>query len=473
MPAKRSPRRVFGYARVSSAEQALGTSLQDQQAAIRAYARSLGLEVEQMFVEAESAVHEKLERREQIQALMRDVRAGDLVLCDKIDRWSRDPEFTYRSVREILAAGASFFAVGDSCDPSTPDGDTMLNFRVLFAREEHKRIRQRMVGTRNLLRDRGFYASGPPPYGYRRQDVKGPQKNALIPHEGEAARVREIYRLCIQGRSLSDIAAITDLTRDIVARALGRRTYLGEVRNAAGEWIRGAHEPILDARTFVAAQESLRGRRLGWSNRPSPGSKTSDWWLRDVARCGRCGAKMSAAYGPEREGLERNYYYRCSKRCTRRLVRVRDAESACDPLVLARLVELREELSAPSAREPEGPSASALEERRARLARRRERYIEAFADGHIDRAQLKVKLEKLDEERTRLEAESAPRTPVSEEARRASLRDVAVLEKAWNSLGGERRRELVKGLVKQVFLAAGQAPRFEWMSASELAERVE
>lgn len=43
------PRRVLGYARVSSAEQALGTSLRDQQESIRAYAASLGLTVARFF----------------------------------------------------------------------------------------------------------------------------------------------------------------------------------------------------------------------------------------------------------------------------------------------------------------------------------------------------------------------------------------------------------------------------------------
>lgn len=69
------PRRVIGYARVSSALQALGTSLADQQATITAYAKGRGLDVARFYVEAESAVHEKFERREQMQALMRDVRA--------------------------------------------------------------------------------------------------------------------------------------------------------------------------------------------------------------------------------------------------------------------------------------------------------------------------------------------------------------------------------------------------------------
>lgn len=198
-------RRVLGYARVSSAEQALGTSLADQQATIRAHASARGLTVSTMFVEAESAVHEKHERREQIRALMGSVRRGDLVLVDKIDRWSRDPEFTYASVRQIHEAGASLYAIGDDCDPSTPQGDSMLGLRIFFAREEHKRIRLRMVGTRKLMRDRGLYVEGLPPWGYARQDARA-NRNVLVVVEADAAKVREAFARCVAGESLDVIA---------------------------------------------------------------------------------------------------------------------------------------------------------------------------------------------------------------------------------------------------------------------------
>lgn len=125
-------RRVIGYARVSSKEQALGTSLTDQQNSIKAYAKGRGLKVDRIYVEAESAVREKLEHRDQMQALVRDVREGDLVVCAKLDRWSRDPEFSHKSVREILAKGAHMFFVDEACDPSTDQGDSMLNFRKGF-----------------------------------------------------------------------------------------------------------------------------------------------------------------------------------------------------------------------------------------------------------------------------------------------------------------------------------------------------
>src|SRR5574343_662143 len=195
-------RNTFGYARVSSVEQARGTSLQDQQNRIAAYAERIGRKVTRFFVESESGIHEKIEKREQIRELLSLVGRGDLVIVDKIDRWSRDPEFTYKSVREMLELGASFFAVEEGIDPSTPEGDSMMGFRILFAREEHKRIKTRLVGTRKLLRDAGYYADGAVPVGYRRKlgrGEKGHDKCELVIDEINAALVRDIFRMSAGG----------------------------------------------------------------------------------------------------------------------------------------------------------------------------------------------------------------------------------------------------------------------------------
>ncbi|HTB72862.1 MAG TPA: recombinase family protein, partial [Polyangiaceae bacterium] len=288
-------RRVLGYARVSSELQGQGSSLRDQQDAITAYAKAQKLPAPTFYVESESAIHEKNEKRDRIRALLADVKAGDLVLCDKIDRWSRDPEFTYRSLREILAVGASFYAVGDQCDPSTPEGDTMLNFRVLFAKEEHKRIKARMVGTRRILRDQGYYADGLAPFGYRRglpKASKGLEKNVLVIEPKEAEIVRRAFRLATR-EPLSSIAETLGLARDRVGKMLRKRVYLGEIQNTRGEWIKAKHPGIVDVDTFTRAQAALEGRKNGGA---SEVSQTSTWILRDVARCGRCGAKMTSAY---------------------------------------------------------------------------------------------------------------------------------------------------------------------------------
>jgi DNA invertase Pin-like site-specific DNA recombinase len=467
-------RRVLGYARVSSELQGQGSSLRDQQVTIAAYSKAQCLPEPLFYVESESAIHEKNERRERIRTLMSEVRAGDIVVCDKIDRWSRDPEFTYRSIREILSAGASFYAVGDQCDPSTPEGDTMLNFRVLFAKEEHKRIKARMVGTRRILRDQGYYVEGVPPFGYRRslpKGHKGPDKNVLRVEEREAELVRRAFHLCIRGQSLTKIAAALALTRDRVRHVLRSRVHLGEIQDTRGQWIKAKHPPMIDVATFSRAQAALDKRRLMGPHPRSTPSETSTWILRDVARCNRCGARMSAAYAGPREA--RRYYYKCSHACAKGCVRVRDVEAQANPLIVARLKELKEEL----AREPKRAARAPVPDfgaRRAQLQRRRDKYLEAFADDLMTREELRTRMSKLDADALRIDGEehAATRsTPLTDpSARRSALREVGVIAKAWARARPEARREIVGHLALSARMGPGeQAPTFEWRSAQDLA----
>jgi DNA invertase Pin-like site-specific DNA recombinase len=472
-------RRVLGYARVSSELQGQGSSLRDQQSTIAAYARAQGHPEPRFYVESESAIHEKNEKRDRIRALLADVKAGDLVLCDKIDRWSRDPEFTYRSIREILSAGASFYAVGDQCDPSTPEGDTMLNFRVLFAKEEHKRIKARMVGTRRLLRDQGYYADGLAPFGYRRglpKGSKGPQKNVLVIEPKEAEIVRRAFRLATR-QPLSSIAATLGLARDRVGKMLRKRVYLGEIQNTRGEWIQAKHPAIVDVDAFARARTALEGRKNAGA---SEVSETSTWILRDVARCARCGAKMTSAYaGPH--GSHRRHYYRCFKQCaangprtrTGAFIPVGPLEAAAEPLILQRLEELRDEL----AREPKPATTKApmadFAQRRSKLLRRRERYLEAYADGHMTREELGAAMAKLDAALLQVDGEELAATrpsPLStEKVRRAVLREVGAIRKAWHGATPEARRKIVGHLAESALIVAGKPCEFVWRAAEELA----
>lgn len=477
------PNRVFGYARVSSEQQARGTSLADQQESIRAYAESRGLKVDRFFVEAESAVHEKYESREQIQRLLREARSGDLIVCDKLDRWSRDPAFTHTSVRDLLKMGASFYAVSDRCDPSTSEGDTALGFRVLFAREEHKRIRERTVGTRNLLRDQGYYVEGVPPTGYRRslpKGTKGVEKNVLVLVDEDAARVRRIFALCIEGQSVERIASATGIQKKTVHHILQRRYYTGEIDNSRGEWIRGKHPPIIDVETFARAQEALRRRRLGGSRpRRDSEAETFTWIMRDVARCGHCGAKMTAAYAGPR-GPMRRFYYRCYAKCRARGARVTTGahvavglvEALFSVQVIERLAELREELAkTPSERtiEREPDYAERLE----RIAKKRARHLDAHADFLTTRDELRAALEKLEAERQRIEAEqheARARGRLHEpEVRHTVFREVTAIRDAWSRTTPEERREIVNRLTLSVAVASGQPPGPVWRTADELA----
>lgn len=463
----RGGRRVLGYARVSSIGQAVGASLEDQQNLIRAHAKKGGLGVARFYVEAEGAGHEKLERREQMRQLLADVRRGDLVLVAYLDRWSRDPEFTYRSMRELREQGVSIYFVNENCDPSTHDGDTMLNFRVLFAREEHKRIKLRTVGMRKTLRDDGYFADGLPSWGYRRQDVRGKDRNVLVVDEDAARLVRDCFRACIRGVPVRAIAEDLGIGKDRIFKALRNRMYLGEVRDGSGKWIRGKHPAIVTASMFAAAADALDARKLG-ERGPRRGALTDAWWIRVVARC-TCGARMGAEYGgPDGTGKRRGYLH-CVRDCGTPYLPVPEAEAACEPLVRARIEELRELLAAPPRKRPVVVTDRSAQ--RAKLGARRDKLLEQHAEGFITTEQLRARLARVDDERTRLDALDQQPEPVDPGRLRALLREVRALRHAWLRATPQERRGIVGAFARCVLLARGQQPRFDWYSAEELAAR--
>ncbi len=470
-------RRVLGYARVSSIEQALGTSLRDQQDAITAFAKGRGLKVHRFYVEAESGTRERQERRTQMLALHADVRDGDLVLCSKLDRWSRDTEHTLRSVREILEKGASFFAIDDSCDPSTRDGYMMMTMRAMMAREEHARIKDRLVGTRMLLRNAGMYVEGLVPPGYVRslpRGAKGPEKNVLLVEPEGAKTVRRVYAMCIAGKSLREIGDVVELKKGTVFKILRSRIYLGQVQNSAGEWIKGRHEALVDADTFQRARRALAVRNLAakplLAKAPGAPAETSKWILRDVARC-PCGARMSASYGRQ-PGPNRLHYYRCPKMCGRPVVPVPDVEAAAEPLIVARLLEIRDELARAPKAEP-APQPIDTTAKRAKLAARRDRFVEQHAEGMIDTPTLRTKLAAVDDALQLLDAEEGatrrPKPLSDPKARRAALRGADALRARWARARPEIRRQIVNALAVEVRVEKGADPIAVWLDPEALS----
>lgn len=500
-------KRVLGYARVSSKHQAVGSSLSDQQAAITAGAQSYGLTVttEDMHVEAVSSLRERIETRVQIARLLGKVRAGDLVVVDKVDRWSRDPEFTYKSIREIKEKGANVFFVGEGIDASTDDGDSQLNFRILFAKEEAKRIRARMVGTRVKLRDRGHWVEGRPPLGYR-LPVEGEERHKLVVVPEDAALVRRLYKLTIAGKGGADIARTIGVPLQRLRSALVRgRVYLGEQTDSEGRWMKGKHPAVLDEETVKRAQHALQSRNRRGPRAGSVGTRTEGWLLRDVARCAHCGGKMSARWSGRSHSIE---YFTCYRsgpayrshaenrqlalqmpvpwaglsrpmaaECTHRgTVRVAAVDAIVAPQVEARLEALLGELRAygkgKRTTQPTDDEAADVSAQMLKLAAARDRWDDALGDGTMSKDRYRAKVaeaERLEvqlHERARKVAR--PAVLVDRAAREVHLRHVEALLARWRSRSAPVQRAIVAELARAVLMARGLAPVVQWYTLDEL-----
>lgn len=132
---------LFGYARVSSHDQ--DTAL--QVAALRS------ANVDRVFEEKASGVM----KRAALEALLYSVRAGEVIVVYKVDRFARSLADLLRILARIEAAGATFRSLTEAIDSSTPVGRLMLQLLGSFAEFERSVIYERTQAGRRSAMARG------------------------------------------------------------------------------------------------------------------------------------------------------------------------------------------------------------------------------------------------------------------------------------------------------------------------------
>jgi len=100
-------KRAVGYVRVSSAEQALGLSLESQEQKIREWCDFKGYELIEMFREEQSAYTDNIAKRPAFRSLLErlpELRA-DVVVVFSLDRWARSLVVATQSFSRMAELG--------------------------------------------------------------------------------------------------------------------------------------------------------------------------------------------------------------------------------------------------------------------------------------------------------------------------------------------------------------------------------
>lgn len=465
---QRAPTRVFGYARVSSAEQGRkGSSLAAQEAEIRGFCRLRHYPEPTVYVEIESGSGDATERRVEQARLLAGLQPGDLVVVAKQDRWSRDVLHYLHTTTEIAKRGARFHALAEGFDAATPEGRFAATLMAAVAEQERARILERTVGMRFALRERGLWVMGLPPLGFRVEEKR------LVVDETTAPFVRRLYELLATGSSLTvariELEREFGWTRDrqVLHRMVRNRHALGESRFSGG-WQR-THDPLITEALWKRAQNGLDARRLV-GRFPGKEARTAFWVLRGIARCARCGSKCGAAYSRNVEAPDG--YYACCRRCGARYSRVSVVDERAAVVTLARLRHVRQELAKPLPVRDDVARVGRLEGRKSKLAGKRKRLIDMHADGAIDKAELATRLADVDAELRAVDVEladvEAHRRAMGAGVRAEMLADLGVLERAWSLASPAQRREVISLLSDRIELE-GPEVLPTWKSAAALA----
>ena len=505
---------VAAYARVSTERQAERQTIEQQVAALRAYARERGWDLtDAQLYRDDGWSGARLDRPGPGApwAGLRDAvarAAADVLLVVSPDRLARRYAYQVWLLEEFARAGCAVLFL--ERPPSDDPQDALVSqIRGAVAEYERTVIADRTRrGRLAKLRAGQLLPWSTPPYGYR-LDPRAPRgPTTLRVDEAQAAVVRQIFAWYVEdGLTLYAVAqrltaAHTPTAKDLARRnassvrailrnssyqgtaygnkerqdparrrhPLSRREVTGtggytcEPRPAA-DWIAIPVPALITGEDFALAQARL-ARNPAWSRR----NARQDYLLRRLVSCRRCGMAQPIINNGRRA------VYRCPTQDTavnRRRptpcptpaipAAARDAAVWADLCqVLSDLAILDEAMRRAQAGwlndDVRAARGHDLRRRRATLERQRQRLIDAYAVGAVTLEELQARVQALDA-RLRDVAQEAQQLAASEEHRAQVAALAAQLEafRATIAAGLDhasfaRRRELVELLIDRVLV---------------------
>jgi putative DNA-invertase from lambdoid prophage Rac len=215
--------KVFGYARVSTAEQsAHGDSLETQRQQIIGYAMMKGWTVDEIFVERGVSGSIPLGERPEGAKLLEAVAKGDAIVTPKLDRMFRsaaDALVTLEAAKDQRVTLHMIDLGGDV----TGNGIGKLTFTILsaVAENERDRIRERIRDVKRHLANQGVYCGGKRPFGF--DIVEGATPDAakvLVKNNAEQAVLAKMRARREAGDSYAKIGAMVGKDAKSVMRML-------------------------------------------------------------------------------------------------------------------------------------------------------------------------------------------------------------------------------------------------------------
>lgn len=163
---------TYTYARVSTIDQAVNTSLAAQRLRTDAVATLHGLVPDRQFKDAGVSGATPLAERPEGAELMRLLTAGDTLIVAKLDRLFRDTADALTLAKMWRKQGISLICADISTDPVTSDGvgQAILGMMSVMAEWERSRIRERTRAGYEARKATGAYMGGQMPWGHHMVD---------------------------------------------------------------------------------------------------------------------------------------------------------------------------------------------------------------------------------------------------------------------------------------------------------------
>ena len=214
--------RVFGYSRVSTAEQAdEGASLNVQQQQIAGYCLMKGYELAEHFVERGVSGSTPLADRPEGKRLLATVGKGDIIVSAKLGRAFRSAADALATLEELKDQAVDLHLI-DLGGSVVANGVSKMVFTILaaVAEGERDRIRERIRDARRHLTSQGIYNGGKRPFGV--DIVLDGEIRRMVPNETETKVIERMQAMRRDGATYRAIGAVTGHGPKSVQRILER-----------------------------------------------------------------------------------------------------------------------------------------------------------------------------------------------------------------------------------------------------------
>jgi DNA invertase Pin-like site-specific DNA recombinase len=199
---------VFGYTRVSTAEQAADdrTSLATQRRKIAAAAELAGLAIDEIVEEAGVSGSRPLAERPNGGTLLARLRKGDTLIVAKLDRAFRNAADALATAEQLKAEKIDLVVADMGSEPVTQNGVSRMFFGMLalVAEFERERIRERLADGRGAKRAAGGHIGGQTPFGFSKVGVGRAAR--LEPDPAQQEAIITIHTLAAEGMASRAIA---------------------------------------------------------------------------------------------------------------------------------------------------------------------------------------------------------------------------------------------------------------------------
>lgn len=268
--------KALGYKRVSTEEQVKnGSGLEIQEKEIREHCKKNKIELVNIYADEGISGANDATKRKGLNDLLDYCKKNDIdiILVTKMDRLARDVYIQLWIEKELLVCDTKIVSISeDNLNGTDYMTKAMRQMVGVFAELEKNRIADRLLsGRRNKAEEKKQKASGNCPFGYKYSYNDQGKTPIVVIDPEKAESVKEMYSLCLKGKSSQNIAntlnekSITtergnNWSKQSVHLILTNDFYTGIVR--FNDIVQpGQHEPIINKILFGKVQASLKKRR--------------------------------------------------------------------------------------------------------------------------------------------------------------------------------------------------------------------